>query len=82
MEETGLGIGSACSGDMRDVVKTNSKTLNPGASRGEVLVALLKEKSDFHILQEQGWYRIPVASATIDLAWLNSARRRSSAVCN
>jgi very-short-patch-repair endonuclease len=64
MEETGLGIGSAGSGDMRDVVKTNSKTLNPGASRGEVLVALLKEKSDFHILQEQGWYRIPVASAT------------------
>lgn len=26
----------------------------------EVLVALLKEKSDFAILQEQGWYRIPV----------------------
>jgi len=32
-------------------------------SRGEVLVALLKDKSDFAILQEQGWYRIPVASA-------------------
>jgi very-short-patch-repair endonuclease len=26
----------------------------------EVLVALLKEKSDFAILREQGWYRIPV----------------------
>ncbi len=31
--------------------------------RGELLVALLKEKSDFAILQEQGWYRIPTASA-------------------
>jgi very-short-patch-repair endonuclease len=31
--------------------------------RGEVLIALLKEKSDFAILQEQGWYRIPLASA-------------------
>ncbi len=28
--------------------------------RGELLVAILKEKSDFAILQEQGWYRIPV----------------------
>ena len=35
-------------------------TKNP--FRGELLVALLKEKSDFAILQEQGWYRIPVAS--------------------
>lgn len=26
----------------------------------EVLIALLKEKSDFAILQDQGWYRIPV----------------------
>ena len=32
-------------------------------ARGEVLIALLKEKSDFAILREQGWYRIPVASA-------------------
>ena len=32
-------------------------------ARGEVLIALLKEKSDFAILQEQGWYRIPIASA-------------------
>ena len=31
--------------------------------RGEVLVALLKAKSDFAILQEEGWYRIPVDSA-------------------
>lgn len=30
---------------------------------GEVLVALLKDKSDFAILKEQGWYRIPVKSA-------------------
>lgn len=27
------------------------------------LIAILKEKSDLTILQEQGWYRIPVASA-------------------
>jgi very-short-patch-repair endonuclease len=31
-------------------------------ARGEVLIALLKEKSDFAILQEQGWYRIPTMS--------------------
>ncbi|OGO14319.1 MAG: hypothetical protein A2Y53_08595 [Chloroflexi bacterium RBG_16_47_49] len=31
--------------------------------RGEFLVAILKEKSDFAILQEQGWYRIPLAHA-------------------
>ena len=31
--------------------------------RGEVLIALLKSKSDFAILQEEGWYRIPVMSA-------------------
>lgn len=31
--------------------------------RGEVLVALLNELSDLAILQDQGWYRIPVASA-------------------
>jgi very-short-patch-repair endonuclease len=30
------------------------------SKRGEILVALLKAKSDFGILQEQGWYRIPV----------------------
>lgn len=30
---------------------------------GEVLIALLKAKSDLAILHDQGWYRIPVASA-------------------
>ena len=30
-------------------------------ARGEVLIALLKEKSDFAILQEQGWYRILIS---------------------
>lgn len=28
--------------------------------RGEVLIAILRDKSDFAILQDQGWYRIPV----------------------
>jgi very-short-patch-repair endonuclease len=31
--------------------------------RGEVLVAILKAKSDYAILLEQGWYRIPVTKA-------------------
>jgi len=31
--------------------------------RGEVLVAIMNNKADFAILQEQLWYRIPVASA-------------------
>jgi very-short-patch-repair endonuclease len=31
--------------------------------RGEVLVAILNNKRDFAILKEQGWYRIPTASA-------------------
>ncbi|HLF00808.1 MAG TPA: hypothetical protein VI547_02445, partial [Anaerolineales bacterium] len=31
--------------------------------RGEVLVAILSHKSDFTILQEQGWYRVPVDKA-------------------
>jgi hypothetical protein len=31
--------------------------------RREVLVALLKDVSDFAILRDQGWYRIPEASA-------------------
>jgi very-short-patch-repair endonuclease len=30
---------------------------------GEVLIALLNEPRDFHIVQEHNWYRIPVASA-------------------
>lgn len=33
------------------------------ALKGEVLVALLKGKADFAILQEQAWYRIPVEHA-------------------
>jgi very-short-patch-repair endonuclease len=33
------------------------------AKRKDVLVALLKDKSDFAILRDEGWYRIPVASA-------------------
>jgi very-short-patch-repair endonuclease len=33
------------------------------SQRAEVPVALLKAKLDFAVLQEQGWYRIPVASA-------------------
>jgi hypothetical protein len=41
----------------------NKKSTQKHDARGEVLIALLKEKSDFAILQEQGWYRIPVASA-------------------
>jgi very-short-patch-repair endonuclease len=31
--------------------------------RGEVLVAIMNNKADFAILQEQNWYRIPVATA-------------------
>jgi very-short-patch-repair endonuclease len=31
-------------------------------ARGEVLIALLREKSDFAIRRDQGWYRIPMAS--------------------
>jgi very-short-patch-repair endonuclease len=31
--------------------------------RGEVLVAILNSQADFAILRDQGWYRIPVASA-------------------
>jgi very-short-patch-repair endonuclease len=31
--------------------------------RDEVLVALLPSKSDFAILQDQGWYRVPLRSA-------------------
>jgi very-short-patch-repair endonuclease len=31
--------------------------------RGEVLVAIMNNKADFGILQEQGWYRIPVDTA-------------------
>ena len=31
--------------------------------RGEVLVAIMNNKSDFAIAREEGWYRIPVVSA-------------------
>jgi hypothetical protein len=41
----------------------NSMPKRKSVPRGELLVALLKDKGDFAILQEQGWYRIPVASA-------------------
>jgi very-short-patch-repair endonuclease len=37
--------------------KTNKKIKKDG------LIAILKEKSDLSILQDQGWYRIPVESA-------------------
>ena len=39
------------------------KTNHKADPCGEVLVAILKDKSDFAILQEQGWYRIPVVHA-------------------
>ena len=32
-------------------------------TRGEVLIAIMNNPVDFGILQEQGWYRIPVGSA-------------------
>ncbi len=33
------------------------------SQRGEVLVAIMNNKTDFAILRDQGWYRIPVRSA-------------------
>lgn len=43
---------------------TGKKRANPNRDdRGELLVALLKEVSDFAILREEGWYRIPVETA-------------------
>lgn len=33
------------------------------SARGEVLVAIMNNQRDFGILQEQGWYRIPVQTA-------------------
>jgi very-short-patch-repair endonuclease len=41
-----------------DISKKNLKD-----KKGEVLIAILKDKLDFAILQEQGWYRIPVRHA-------------------
>lgn len=37
--------------------------MNQETRRGEVLVAVLNNKTDFAILQEQGWYRIPCDTA-------------------
>ena len=34
----------------------------PTDNRGEVLVAIIKEPSDFAIVRDQHWYRIPVNS--------------------
>ena len=31
--------------------------------RGELLVAIMNDKRDFAIAQQQNWYRIPVSSA-------------------
>lgn len=39
------------------------KRQDTSAARGEVLVAIMNNRRDFGILQEQGWYRIPVESA-------------------
>jgi very-short-patch-repair endonuclease len=36
---------------------------HPSSGRGEVLVAIMNKQADFGILQDQGWYRIPVAKA-------------------
>jgi len=38
-------------------------TTKSGAQRGEVLVAIMNSKRDFAILQDEGWYRIPVGKA-------------------
>lgn len=32
-----------------------------------VLIALIKEASDFHILEKEGWYRIPVRTAPVNI---------------
>jgi very-short-patch-repair endonuclease len=40
-----------------------SKASGDSVEKGEVLVAILNKWSDYHILQNEGWYRIPVASA-------------------
>ena len=38
-------------------------TTKSGTERGEVLVAIMNNKRDFAILQEQLWYRVPVDTA-------------------
>ena len=41
---------------------TTKKRYSTSSARGEVLVAIMNSLRDFAILQEQGWYRIPVQS--------------------
>lgn len=41
----------------------SAKRRRTSANYGEVLIAIMNSKSDFALLQEQLWYRIPVASA-------------------
>ena len=38
------------------------KHTSKNSNNGEVLVSILKTKSDFAILQDQGWYRIPTSA--------------------
>lgn len=38
------------------------KHTSQSSTNGEVLVSILKTKSDFAILQDQGWYRIPTSA--------------------
>lgn len=42
---------------------TAKTTKDTSEARGDVLVAIMNEKADFALLRDQGWYRIPVASA-------------------
>lgn len=40
-----------------------SKRKQPVPERGEVLIAIMRDRKDFAYLQEQKWYRVPVESA-------------------
>ena len=42
--------------------------------RGEVLVAILNNRSDFVTARDRGWYRIPVSSVQ---KWLKNRKGRS-----
>jgi very-short-patch-repair endonuclease len=44
------------------VTPSSSGATTDHAERGEVLVALLKDRRDFQYLTNEGWYRIPVQS--------------------
>jgi very-short-patch-repair endonuclease len=44
-------------------MQTKRKRSSGDSKRGELLVAIMNDKRDFAILQEQHWYRIPVAKA-------------------